>query len=98
MSVVKVETKVTGPLFNVQVFLEGVEISLNHDGDERWSSTNMVDARDGRIGVIIHVQGISNTDWSYEINEIEPDKKQLAKDGSTVRSNGHDTVTLAPEI
>jgi hypothetical protein len=98
MSKIKVQTTVTGPLFNVQVFLEGNEISLNHDGSETWHSINMVEVKNETLEVLIHAQGISKTKWAFEINELEPAAKELRKDSLVIKPNGHSLALFAVKI
>lgn len=97
MAVIKVQTTITGFLFSAQVWLEGREISLSYDGNKTWTSTDMVDVSDGILNMIFHGQGLAGTDWTLNIDRIEPDKN-LFKNAGSITATGHSLVADAVKI
>ena len=97
MPVVKLETKVEGFLFDTQVWLEGIPITLSYDGIKTWTSTDMVNVT-GNLDILFHAVGVSGTDWALTITKSEPTTKVIYQKTGKTKSNGHSAITDSAPI
>lgn len=92
MSVIKIRSEVAGFLLNVQLWLEGHEIGLSYDGDKAYQSTDVIDVKDGKLNILLHLQAVSGTDWAFAIVELEPNQKNLYATKGTIGPNGNSLI------
>jgi len=74
----KIETTITGTMFDVRYFLEGNEVHLAYDGIETYSSTDLVDV-DGNLDLTCRVTGLNGTKWALALDVTKPDDEDYSK-------------------
>lgn len=95
MSVIKVETKVTGNVEAQVVFELDQAISLTGDGAGSKQSTDRINVADGILNMQFHAHAVRGTNWSLAINQIEPEARELFKKSGMTGKTGNSLIADA---
>ncbi|MEP1633834.1 MAG: hypothetical protein ABJI60_15225 [Kangiellaceae bacterium] len=95
----KLESTLTSYSYSVYLALEGNDISLSYDGNEKYKSSDLVDIGDSELDVFLRVNGMNGTDWSILILVTKPSdstyKEEYKKSGE-IESRG--TIVLSEKF